>query len=466
MGTRSGGSRGGGAARPRESRSGVCRARARASGPREGGCREALARGAGRAARSAGVRGVRARAGRGGRAAVPECVRALPWLRRGCPRCALPRAPRSPLPSGARRVPARVGADGLQGVARRLVAALKFRGALVVADVMAAQIAANLPPLGLLRGRRRTRRSAPVAGGSGRGGRARRGFDPARGVRVRSRARLPRSRGGSTGRWRTASCARDRAGRQVGASRRERSAPGRLRHPGARLAAGGWRSSSTTSTRPARHSTPRPAHWPRRARASSRRSPTPARCEIARREWSQKHAGGPFATTGAVRAAVRRGARGHAWGARRGRRGAARRRRARRGGVARSAQRRWRGAARRQERGAARAAARRGGGTAGRGTRRGRGARRGRGGAGAARRGAARRGGARRGEARSARRVRRRRGRLRPPRPGRSGTRRRATGRSRSSGGSGTRRARRRRPWPGARPWGPRGAAARPGSPR
>lgn len=74
------------------------------------------------------------------------CRRALPWLAGPrCPRCALP------LPCGA-RCPAR-GAAFAQawaplahdGPARALVAALKFRGALPVARLMAAQIAASVP---------------------------------------------------------------------------------------------------------------------------------------------------------------------------------------------------------------------------------------------------------------------------------------------------------------------------------
>ena len=73
------------------------------------------------------------------------CVRSLAWLRSGCPRCALPK-------HRGRRCPAAGAAFGrawapvaYEGVARRLVAALKFRGALAAADLMAAHMAANLP---------------------------------------------------------------------------------------------------------------------------------------------------------------------------------------------------------------------------------------------------------------------------------------------------------------------------------
>ncbi len=74
------------------------------------------------------------------------CRRALPWLAEPrCPRCGLP-AP------CARSCPARAAAFervwaplAHDGPARQLVAALKFRGALPVARLMAAQIAASAP---------------------------------------------------------------------------------------------------------------------------------------------------------------------------------------------------------------------------------------------------------------------------------------------------------------------------------
>jgi predicted amidophosphoribosyltransferase len=78
------------------------------------------------------------------------CRRALPWLPfPRCARCGLP------APCG-RACPAREAAFtrawaplAYDGPARRLVAALKFRGALALAELMAAQIAATAPP-GLL----------------------------------------------------------------------------------------------------------------------------------------------------------------------------------------------------------------------------------------------------------------------------------------------------------------------------
>jgi predicted amidophosphoribosyltransferase len=78
-----------------------------------------------------------------------DCRRALPWLSGPrCGRCGLP-LPCAP-PGG--RCPAAVAAFerawaplAHDGPARQLVAALKFRGALPVARVMAAQIAATVP---------------------------------------------------------------------------------------------------------------------------------------------------------------------------------------------------------------------------------------------------------------------------------------------------------------------------------
>ena len=177
----------------------------------------------------------------------PECVRALPWLRRGCPRCALPRHRGRRCPAAHAAFPRSWAPMAYQGVARRLVAAVKFRGALVVADVMAAQIAANLPPqlrdlledagvAGEGVGGEVGASGGGIAGAGGEGEgvvvalvpvpaaparRRGRGFDPARELTVALARRLDRP---------LADCLvrRDRAGRQVGASRRERRAPGRL----------------------------------------------------------------------------------------------------------------------------------------------------------------------------------------------------------------------------------------------
>src|SRR4051794_21677663 len=111
------------------------------------------------------------------------CVLALPWLRAGCPRCGLPRHARAGCPAVGAAFPRAWAPLAYEGVARDLVAALKFRGALAAADVMAAHLAANLPadlrdpaatlvPVPALPAHRRTR-----------------GFDPAR---VLARALSPR----------------------------------------------------------------------------------------------------------------------------------------------------------------------------------------------------------------------------------------------------------------------------------
>ena len=139
-----------------------------------------------------------------------DCSRALPWLRAGCGRCGLPA-------HRGKRCPAAGAAFGrawaplaYQGVARKLVAALKFRGALAAADLMAAHMAANLPA-DLREGRHRH----PRAGA----GDAR----AAPGARVRPGAR-----------------AHDRAGaparpspRGLPRARRPREPPGRSESPGA-----------------------------------------------------------------------------------------------------------------------------------------------------------------------------------------------------------------------------------------
>ena len=101
------------------------------------------------------------------------CVRALPWLRPGCPRCGLPSHRGRGCPAAAAAFPRAWAPLAHEGVARDLVAALKFRSALPVADLMAAQMAANLPPP-LRAG---SAALVPVPGQRAR--RRRRGFDPA-----------------------------------------------------------------------------------------------------------------------------------------------------------------------------------------------------------------------------------------------------------------------------------------------
>jgi len=148
-----------------------------------------------------------------------DCLRALPWLRGArCPRCALPAGH-----GGRRGCPAAGAAFTLawaplayDGPARAAVVALKFRGALPLAEVMAAQIAASAPP-GLFA---RDAALVPVPLPAAR--RRRRGFDQA--------ARLAAALGRRIG-LPVAACLRRRDGgaaRQMGASRAARRAAGRL----------------------------------------------------------------------------------------------------------------------------------------------------------------------------------------------------------------------------------------------
>lgn len=145
------------------------------------------------------------------------CLRALPWLSGArCPRCALPAHP-------GRRCPAAGAAFSLawaplryEGPATALVAALKFGGALPVATLMAAQLAATAPP-GLLRPGATL---VPVPTHPTRA--RRRGFDQATvlAAALARRTGLPLD-----------PCLRRRgpASRQLGATREQRRAAGRLR---------------------------------------------------------------------------------------------------------------------------------------------------------------------------------------------------------------------------------------------
>jgi len=142
-----------------------------------------------------------------------SCRSALPWLRGPrCPRCALP-APCRRCPAGDAGFERSWAPLAYDGVARDLVAALKFRGALPLCALMAAQIAATAPP-GLIEGA-----LVPVPLHPRR--RRRRGFDQARRLAVALAAR--------TGRPVSACLARrGEATRQLGAGRAARRAPGRL----------------------------------------------------------------------------------------------------------------------------------------------------------------------------------------------------------------------------------------------
>jgi predicted amidophosphoribosyltransferase len=143
-----------------------------------------------------------------------DCTRALPWLpARVCHRCGLPSHRRSCPAAGAAF--ARAWAPlAYDGVARELVAALKFRAALPVAGLMAAHIAANLPD-----GLRGPAALVPVPPQPVR--RRRRGFDPAAALTSGLATRLGAPQSACLRR-------RDRRRPQVGATRAQRRRSGRL----------------------------------------------------------------------------------------------------------------------------------------------------------------------------------------------------------------------------------------------
>ena len=156
----------------------------------------------------------RAALARADRVLCVACVRALPWLGRACPRCALPRHGRGGCPAAGAAFAAAWAPLAYDGVARDLVRALKFGAALPLADVMAAHMAANLP-----RSLRGFDALVPVPPHPGR--RRRRGYDPA-GLLA---AALARRLGAPL-----AACLERRGGgrRQVGAGRAQRRDPHRL----------------------------------------------------------------------------------------------------------------------------------------------------------------------------------------------------------------------------------------------
>jgi len=148
------------------------------------------------------------------------CRRALPWLTAPCcPRCALPLNP-----AGRHRCPARDAAFdaawaavAYDGAARQAMHALKFAAARPLAGVMAAQIAANAPPILLLAPPDKTLVAVPPHPLRHRV----RGFDPAQliAAALARRTGLPLARALRRGRARS---------HQVGASRATRRDPARL----------------------------------------------------------------------------------------------------------------------------------------------------------------------------------------------------------------------------------------------
>ncbi len=157
------------------------------------------------------------RAGGDARAGLCAGCRALlPWLVAGaCPRCGLEEHRGGRCPGRGHALALAWAPMAYEGVARRLVHELKFHGRLALVDLMAAQLAANLPA----DLRRAGAVVVPVPAHRGR--RRRRGHDPvdALAAACAGRARLP-----------LAGCLPRSAsgGRQLGATRAQRTAAGRL----------------------------------------------------------------------------------------------------------------------------------------------------------------------------------------------------------------------------------------------
>src|SRR5436305_12250890 len=90
--------------------------------------------------------GCRAPLARAGEPLCARCRSELPWLGpRTCARCALPR-PCAPCPAWRAAFEVAWAPMAHDGVARELVAALKFRRTFAAAAVVAAQRAAHAPP--------------------------------------------------------------------------------------------------------------------------------------------------------------------------------------------------------------------------------------------------------------------------------------------------------------------------------
>ncbi|MEA2123823.1 MAG: hypothetical protein QOI80_605 [Solirubrobacteraceae bacterium] len=144
------------------------------------------------------------------------CLRGLPWLGdRVCRRCALPQHGGRACPAAGARFATAWAPLAYEGAALALVRALKFRGALQVTELMAAQMAANAPPWAT--GQATAIVPAPPVPSRTR----RRGFDPAALLAAGLGRRLELPVVGCLARS-------GRAARQLGARRAVRRAPGRI----------------------------------------------------------------------------------------------------------------------------------------------------------------------------------------------------------------------------------------------
>jgi predicted amidophosphoribosyltransferase len=118
--------------------------------------------------------GCRAPVGAGGAPACSRCLAALPWLRGSrCVRCGLPRHKGPACPAAGASFTRAWAPLAYDGPARAIVGALKFGARLEAADLMAAHLAANLPP------DLRASPAAVVSVPPHPGRRRRRGYDPA-----------------------------------------------------------------------------------------------------------------------------------------------------------------------------------------------------------------------------------------------------------------------------------------------
>jgi predicted amidophosphoribosyltransferase len=142
------------------------------------------------------------------------CLRGLPWLRGWrCARCGLPRHRHGACPAARAAFGRSWAPMAYEGPARAVVQALKFRGALPLAKLMAAQIGATMPP------ELCDRALVPVPPQPAR--RSARGFDPAGALAAALAERLDVPLA-------PALIRRDRAKRQTRAGRGARRRPGRI----------------------------------------------------------------------------------------------------------------------------------------------------------------------------------------------------------------------------------------------